>query len=251
MQVARITSIAYRLTWLAAGMLCVSGGVLMWWHLTRHGDRLTPHRPFPIVPHTIVLRGTALLEDGIRQEAFVETRAVGADGSRVLRRQGKAADGVFIARTIHLVSGKRLETDDIAEFVSTEYGRSHLDGLLSPDSDCARWHVGSSSAAGSVKGETSINSYRAVRLVRDRLTLFLAPDLGCALLGSRVVNQVDRSREVFLKELVSVVRGEPDGALFLVPETYKEVPPSVIMRLAQGSDRARAADSQYFAHQKQ
>jgi len=72
-------------------------------------------------------------------------------------------------------------------------------------------------------GEEIIAGYRTAKIADGLTTSWHALDYGCALVKDRWEFS---ATEVSEKELVALVAGEPDAALFDVPAHYREVPPS-------------------------
>ena len=72
-------------------------------------------------------------------------------------------------------------------------------------------------------GEETIAGYRTAKIVSNVITAWYALDYGCALVKDR---WGFTTGEVSEKELVALIPGEPDGALFAVPADAREVPPS-------------------------
>jgi hypothetical protein len=107
---------------------------------------------------------------------------------------------------------------------------------------------------GAVAGATPIRddfvgAYLTRVVQRGRVTLWLAPALGCAQLKMRVTDRRDATKTVFEKDPLIVEHGEPDPALFLTPVHYREVLPSVILKLAAGSPEAMRLDAAYRSRQ--
>jgi hypothetical protein len=72
-------------------------------------------------------------------------------------------------------------------------------------------------------GEEIIAGYRTAKIADGIFTSWHALDYGCAPVKQRADFS---ATEVSEKELVALVAGEPDAALFDVPAHYREVPPS-------------------------
>ena len=96
-------------------------------------------------------------------------------------------------------------------------------------------------------GEETIGGYQTVKIGSGIVTEWRALDYGCALVKDRW----DFSPTEFTeKELVALVGGEPDAALFDVPVKYREVPPSEGMRPCNENARKyfQMLDEDYKRH---
>ena len=85
-----------------------------------------------------------------------------------------------------------------------------------------------------IDGEDNIGGHRAVRIVNvmgsRKFTMWYALDLACAVLQQRFQHETGETDQ----NLAAVIIGEPDAALFQLPTSLKEVPPSVLYRCPEG-----------------
>ena len=97
------------------------------------------------------------------------------------------------------------------------------------------------------QGEETIAGYRTAKIASDIITEWRALDYGCALVKDRWDFGPTEFTE---KELVALVGGEPDAALFDVPANYREVPPSEGMRPCNKNAREffQMLDEDYKRH---
>jgi hypothetical protein len=234
---------------LALLVLVISGVALV---VLRQSNPLRPSRPLlppgaKAVPYTVTLRSTVTTRKGEIHEHSPETLAMRSDGAtaRVFH------DGVGPVRQLKFGNGLVVELKDGVHGKSTIYRPIAHSWILDPSQDCARnvFHEDSSAlltGRGAVTMEV-IAGYRAARYTAGDTTRWLAPDHGCALIRqSRVIP----TGQVSLLELVRLVPGEPDQALFDIPATYQEGAPSTFMRpLADQcrNERCRQDHSNYRA----
>jgi hypothetical protein len=88
---------------------------------------------------------------------------------------------------------------------------------------------------------------RTAKIADGPTTHWYALDYGCALVRARMEWE---NGSVSEKNLLALVKGEPDAALFHVPQVYQEVPPSkwhFVKGDIPASDQAlmRKLDEQY------
>jgi hypothetical protein len=85
-------------------------------------------------------------------------------------------------------------------------------------------------------GEENVYGYRAARLQKDGITWWLALDYGCAILKRRA--EWTGQGQAGERTLVSLTPGEPQAALFHVPQSYREFPPSAMFAAQTGAAAA-------------
>jgi len=178
-------------------------------------------------------------------EGPTETEAVRGDGSWMERTEDFKGDRVVSSSHIFLVTGKRITVNHVGERKTSVADVVPPQPMRDPRTDCTKLQAGAqASGMESVEGEEKIAGYRAIRIKHGMFTEWWAPELGCAKIKS-YFDPEKGSHTVH--ELVSVTVGEPDAALFTVPVSYEEVPPSKLFALP-GPDplRMRAEDSAYY-----
>jgi hypothetical protein len=208
--------------------------------------------PAKVVPHTVVLRSRLFHADGSYEDLpFWETVAVRSDGSSVTRHTGGRPGNAVSSRLILLRSGKRIETDDIAETKTTEPVdvKTVFRQLRDPATDCSMTYVERPSTAPGTRMLTSeqVGSWSALSLHANRSTTWFVKDLGCAVIKSRL----ETAHGTGGKDPISSAIGEPDPTLFAVPDRYTEAPPSTVEHLPASSPEGQAVDRQYNARRNQ
>jgi hypothetical protein len=209
------------------------------------------------IPYTVILRETVYGPDGTATVAAEQTQAVRSDGSFV-RRLAHKGENQATERTIKFASGIEVTINDVAKTKST---------ILRENISPARWHRDpNSKCINSLAGEPMISlpevfsgeemvaGYRTAKLTWNNITAWHALDCGCAEVKSRA----DWGKQGFSEwNLVGLIPGEPDAALFEVPATAREVPPSERV-LGPGkshenfgpgaAERHRKLDEYYYKH---
>jgi hypothetical protein len=94
-----------------------------------------------------------------------------------------------------------------------------------------------------VGGIETVGEYRVITIkTKQRLTMRFALDLSCAPLGHLATYSETSYSSL---DPVEIRPGEPDAALFHVPEHYKEVPPSTMETLDPQSAAGKRRDATY------
>jgi hypothetical protein len=89
-----------------------------------------------------------------------------------------------------------------------------------------------------------VSGHETVKAASAESVYWFARGLGCARL--RVITRMPGGgRNV--KTSISITAGDPDDALFYVPERYDEVPPSTFYDLNPASPEIQKLDRGYFA----
>ena len=199
------------------------------------------------VPVVVVLRQFRSDPGVPREEVSEETTAVRADGAYVWKRVGLESHKGVVSRLIVFADGMHISVDDVAEVRSSELGEGPFTLLRDPASRCENNLLGSKAS----KGETLLSGasdmigiFRTAKINSGRTTMWFAIDAGCAKVKTDLRTLHDGGTSG--KYLVSLVRGEPDTQLFSVPDHYKEVPPSTVEHLRQGSSEAATRDLNYY-----
>jgi hypothetical protein len=164
-------------------------------------------------------------------------------------RKGGTSPVPFVARTIHFNSGERVETNEGAGVRSTEKERWDLNQLMDPGDRCLRSVLGNSPSNRTILNEDEVSGYRTIRIRQGRVDMWLAPALNCALIQMRVSRTPGSAELSVTKDPLLIKAGEPDEALFRIPDSYREVPASTILGLPKESPEGRSADAAYRAHQ--
>lgn len=184
-----------------------------------------------LTPYTVTLKETVLSRDGIAKVASYVTYAVRSDGScyrRLVHTEGTSGT------VLHMASGYRIMLDEARGLKSTIFKRSvnparwHRD----PRSGCTASLSGQpiSSVPETVLGSETVAGYRAVKTSSEpgsgtKLLWWFAVDHGCAIIQDRMeFSDGTRSEHT----LIGLIPGEPEPALFTVPASFQEVPPSAM-----------------------
>ncbi|HYZ74099.1 MAG TPA: hypothetical protein VE641_13535 [Chthoniobacterales bacterium] len=197
-------------------------------------------------------------ENGSKRESE-QTFAVRGDGSIVKPRSTSGPDGkMYTQRTLYDVGKKkRVAIDGLTESI-TSYALSdtELKNLQYPLAICQRFEV----EAALVQGyRTRKELVKTGPVNHERLReAWYAADFGCLLVKETVsdLNENGDSRIRYTQTLKTVTLGEPDPALFSIPEWQERTPSAVFAEFNRkfnlsrplpksSSDRDRA----YFANQ--
>lgn len=212
-------------------------------------------------PFTALILEKRLNESG--QEAYQEylTVAVRSDGSEAIsmRRQDPTGQWVHIRTIVDVMAKKRVAVDPMTESVTT-YPLGTASS--SPQKECTK--------DGNPERKT-ILGYEVVRIREDRLLPgsggrrvgtdnWVASALNCfPLTESSSLLQPDGKQYTNVREVLSIIPGEPADSLFAIPSTYTERSPSQVFseyeRRFPGHgglppSTANKLDSAYYAHQK-
>jgi len=195
-------------------------------------------------PYTVVLQetfGFAASPQPGQRTVF----AVRSDGSFARRRTTSPSQRQRAAsvRMIGIQPHTLVLIDEVRELKSTiwEHDRRNWIRLGDPDAECMRTRDARPLfSRGARLEQTWESGHRVVKAVESTGTSWLALDLGCAVLRWRVVFADGSFSE---SRAMSVTAGEPDEEIFRVPDTTREVPPSVRTGTPSPSD-----DSYYYSH---
>src|SRR6266568_1694539 len=174
------------------------------------------------IPYTVTLKETIHGPDGTDTPSGEITQAVRSDGSTLWRWAGKGSQ-----RTLYFSSGLHVDTNELtsAKTSTMNPNQNPASWQRDPNSICLNSFAGKpiTSQSETFLGEEIVAGYRTVKLARGIGTEWHALDYGCALVKDRWDFSTTEFSE---KELVALVGGEPDAALFDVPANYREVTPS-------------------------
>ncbi|HWQ33134.1 MAG TPA: hypothetical protein VNQ79_09780 [Blastocatellia bacterium] len=185
------------------------------------------------IPYTVILRETSYGADGTATVTSETTEAIRSDGSRLFSRTPLHNPAEGVVRDLTLASGVEVIVNDLANLKSTVApgflkNRRLADMHRDPGSNCINSFDGKPYLAGPVKevveGEEIVAGYRTVRISSGAVTSWLALDYGCACVKDRIDFGKDKGYSEH--NLVALYPGEPNAALFAVPEHVREVPPS-------------------------
>lgn len=155
------------------------------------------------------------------------TVAVRSDGARSIVHTQNHQAGEEVSRTVHYVSGEQVEAGDLWEIKTTWKAKAKpiiAKWHRSPKNNCLTNLLGErfTSATETFVAEETIDGHRAARISRGSATEWYALDAGCAPLK----NRHDFGNSVSEQQLIALIPGEPDPALFYAPASFKEVSPS-------------------------
>ena len=174
------------------------------------------------IPYTSILRETVRRSDGTTTVAKIvsdATWAVRSDGSTVLRIVHKIGNQET-NRIISLTSGVKVTVDELAETKSTAVLKNPnpASWQRDPNSKCINSFAGTgmTSVPEVIIAEESVKEYRAVKISSsgNNMTTWYALDYGCAMVKQRMVFNDKESSE---HELIALIPGEPEAALFMCP----------------------------------
>ena len=186
-----------------------------------------------VFSYTTTLTEIPITAKGQAGQANYYTFGVRSDGSTVIKTNIRGD----ITRIIEFASRVQVRVRDFRELKSS-IAMSAIPIRRDPNQSCA--YSGEASL-----GEENVTGYRAVRLGKGERTSWYALDYGCALVREVWKFQTG---EVSEKTLVSLVRGEPDPALFHVPNAYPDVPPSQLVGKSANIPGYARRDKYYYEH---
>jgi hypothetical protein len=149
-----------------------------------------------------------------------------------LRRAYENDDKTYDAKThkeriIRFASGFKVTINELADIKSTIVDRGKPARLQrDPTSKCINSFAGTAmvdSPQEVISGEEAIAGYWTVKITSNGYTAWFALDHGCAMVKSKMDWGKQGSSE---KNLVALIPGEPEAALFDVPANVREAPPS-------------------------
>jgi hypothetical protein len=179
-----------------------------------------------IVPFTVVLTEVSINSSGTRVPVSTQTLALRSDGSTV-RKLGPAGKG---SRIISFASLVEVVVQDEMKQTSTMGLRA--DPVLSLRSAWSRCVANMRGGAVTRQAETvladeQLGEYRTVKVGTKNTTSWFALDHGCAPIATRMDFGEAGASET---ELLALIPGEPDGSLFAIPASYREVSLSAHLR---------------------
>jgi hypothetical protein len=196
-------------------VLVLSLGLVV--NIWRSSMRALAQRP---TPYTVSLEQSVLYPNGEQKYANIQLYAVRSDGSTVEKvANPSGSDHPEVFRNIFLSPGLSIGIRDLAALRSTVTVDSNTTPRIRlPANQCV--YLGTEE---SYLGTETLVGYRVAKVTSGQITEWYALDYGCALIGARAVWKDGSTTE---KKLISLVSGEPDPALFHIPSSYKEAPPS-------------------------
>lgn len=211
----------YRL-WSAAIILALTAGWLIYMRFSM--PKAYGYAPFS---YTAVYTEKVFDDTGTLRATDLYSVAVRSDGSRMMKYSGPRGAETVAVRTIHFANGDEIRINEISERKST-FPRLHDGGptLRDPESLCVQ------NQNEAVVGEGTIGGYRTVQIKAGSLTNWYALDQGCAMVQSRFEHDSGVTERIF----ISLIPGEPDGALFRAPASFLEVPPSQLSSYQDAED---------------
>ncbi|HEX7334113.1 MAG TPA: hypothetical protein VF290_21585 [Pyrinomonadaceae bacterium] len=173
------------------------------------------------IPYTVTLREIMHAPDGTKRVSREITHAIRHDGSQVFMTSTDKGT----RRSLDFASGLKVDTNDL-QLTKTSMNRTANNKIRQrdPNSKCLNSLDGKPfDSDQTMLGEETIAGYKTVKISSGIITSWYALDYGCAQVKD--IWQFSPG-EFTEKELVALVGGEPDAALFDVPAKYREVSPS-------------------------
>jgi hypothetical protein len=164
------------------------------------------------------------------------------------RDQNLASGRAKLRRDLFFADGRVVTVNDVRELKTTVVTRNAAAKIIrDPKSGCLNSVLGKKrQPRETADGEGTTAGFRVFKIRSDRLVADYAAELGCALLHVRA--GTGPAYEV--KELVDVIPGEPDAALFDIPSRYEEASPSAVAGADPNSPHAKEADRRYQVLQR-
>lgn len=184
------------------------------------------------IPYTVMLREIIHAPDGTVKVSREVTQAIRQDGS--LLNMSSTNKGT--RRSLSFSSGLQVDTNELENTKSSIANRTSNPKRWQrdPNSKCLSALDGTSfDSDQTLVGEETIAGFRTVKISSGIITSWHALDYGCAKVKD--IWQFGPT-EFTEKELVALIGGEPDAALFHVPTKYREVSPS---ERIMGPDKGR------------
>lgn len=234
-----VTGLGANVVWLAA---FAQQAVIPQVALSSRGEPVAASKPY-----TVVLQESTRDPSGeVRTEGTL-TMALRSDGGYTERYEHVGGQQALIQRTVDLPSGVTVVIDDVRELRTTTVKRLGTSSRARMDSSrgCIKNNSGEIlMAAEIVDDRERVKGYQTVQVKLGETTFWLARDLGCAKVKSRT-----RLSDGTINEKVAVVitPGEPDDALFHVPDRYNEVQHSIFFGLDPSSRAAIQLDRTYYS----
>jgi hypothetical protein len=167
------------------------------------------------------------------------TYALKADGSHVIGVERLDRAWPTAQRLLMMTIGRRIDVNDITERRSTTEisANTVLRSVRDPQSRCINSLLGEPFAANErLDNLVTIRGHRTAQISRGNATVWYSLDCGCVELQSR------STRGTYVHDLESCSVGEPDAALFNVPASYLESPPSRLHSDRRPVSRPQADD---------
>lgn len=196
-------------------------------------------------PYTIVLQETTRGPSEAMTSQGKMTIALRRNGAIVIQYEHLGTPAV-IQRTIELPNGVTLVVDDIRERRTSALNRlsASARARMDPSRQCVKNDLGEVVLAGQIISEHDVVAgYDAIRVQSGNSVHWFARQLGCAQIKTSTALSGGTVNE---KTPILIAPGEPDTALFYVPERYIEVQPSVFHNLDPSSREAFRLDRFYF-----
>lgn len=185
----------------------------------------------PVVPYTCMLRESVRDNSGRETASYIETYAVRTDGAYMFRSAGPIGTPTEnTLRIIEIPSGVHIEVRDLWDLKST-WMKPGVPKLRDANNSC----LFPSTIPEVVLGTETISGFGAIKIGLNGATSWYAADYGCALVKAQ---QTWGGGATTTKTLASLAPGEPEKSLFYVPDTFREVPPSLIVNGPNGGASA-------------
>ncbi len=196
-------------------------------------------------PYTVVLQESTRGSSGDVTLQSTMTMALRSDGAFLMQIEHFRGSPV-IQRTIELPTGATVVVDDVRERRTSRWTRqgTSLRARMDSSRGCIKNDIDESVFPGEIVGDADlIAGYDTVKVQSRGSTFWFARQLGCANVKSIMLMPGGGTNE---KVATLITPGEPDSALFSVPDRYEEVPPSVFFEMEPNSATARELDRVYF-----
>lgn len=175
-----------------------------------------------IAPHTVIIDPPRQSDTPIATGVTLIT-AVRSDGSSVKRFDSLNLLAPVSSRMITFSSGLVVTTNDVREEKTVVSTTSNVHATLrDPSSGCLNSFLGTPFAPDqqALDGEDLLG-YRTVRIRQPNKVSWVAPDLGCAVLKTRISHPTG---QVIEQAASRVLPGEPAPDMFALPDRYRDVP---------------------------
>lgn len=174
--------------------------------------------------YTVLRTETGFDKNGNLRYTNHYVEAVRSDGSTMWRGSTSKAQ----QRKISFTNGDYIRTNELTGRKST-YPKRFAGGAppqKNPLTSCL--NADDANAGWTFAGEETVEGHRAARLVnvsgKRTMTMWDALDVACATLRLRFEDKDGVTEQV----VSALVPGEPDAALFRVPDSFQEVAPSAL-----------------------
>lgn len=186
------------------------------------------------VPYTVLRKETGFDKAGTPKYTIHYAEAVRSDGARMRRITEAKSE----QRKLFFANGDEVRTNDFL-FRKSTYPKVRAGALSerSPQNSCVSDEDRSTGWV--LARQDSIQGHPAARLFHAAggrtWTTWFALNEGCALLRMRLEHETGVTEQ----ELAALIVGEPDAALFEVPASFLEVPPSRLQENCSASGGCR------------